>query len=264
MCSRTGISVLTALCFCAVISALCSCSVVEDRASCPCLLHLDVDDGAAGVADSVRIWIRGDGFSYSTGLSSSSYAEGITIPVTTRSGVYVTVMDSASAGDSRDGSLDIPQGSQCPEVFDFRKFCDTSEESAGQHIHLHKNHCRVSVSFPEAVSGGYSVDIAGNVSGYTGQGEMSDGEFACSPRADEEGNFVFCIPRQKDGGLNMTISRGDGSARVFAIGNYILASGYDWTAEDLKDVEVSVDYAAGVMRLHIEGWQDSGAVDLVI
>lgn len=264
MCSRTGMLVLSALCSCIVFAALCSCSVLEGRESCPCLLHLDVDESTVSVTDSVRIWILGDGFSYTAVLSSSDYAEGMTVPVATRSGVYVTVMDSASAGDSRDGMLSIPPGGQCPEVFDFRNFCDTSGEAAEQHIQLHKNHCRVSVSFPEAVSGGYSLEIAGNVNGYTSQGEMMDGEFVCEPYIDGEDRFVFCIPRQRDGSLNMTISRGDGPPRVFAIGNYILDIGYDWTAVDLADVEISVDYAAGELRLHIEGWTDSGAVDLVI
>ena len=247
-----------------ILSALCSCTVLEDRDSCPCLLHLDVDESAAYVADSLRIWISGDGFSYVTDLSSSQYADGITVPVGTRSGVHIAVMDIASAGDSPDGSLSIPLGGQCPDVFDFRTFCDTSGESVEQHIRLHKNHCRVSVFFPEAAAGGYSVVIAGNVNGYSSRGDMQDGEFVCETFADDTGYFVFCIPRQKDGGLNMKISREDGSPRVFALGNYIIDSGYDWTAEDLEDVEISVDYAAGVIRLHIEGWPDCEVEDVVI
>lgn len=246
------------------LSFICSCTVLEDRDSCPCLLHLEFDESVSQVADSVRIWIKGEGFGFVAGLPSSLYPEGITVPVTSRSGVFITVMDSESAQESADGSLNIPSGCQCPEVYDFRSFCETSGETAHRHITLHKNHCRVYVTFREAASGGYSVKIDGGVCGYSSRGDFLDGDFSCAPQIDGEGRFVFCIPRQKDAGLNMGIGRGDGRTRVFALGNYIEESGYDWTAEDLGDVELEVDYAASVIRLRFEPWPESESEDIVI
>lgn len=250
--------------FALIVFLFSSCTVLEDRGDCPCLLHLDFDESAAAVADSVRIWVRGDGFNFTSGLSSSNYSEGITITVTSRSGVYVTVMDSASAQDSPDGSLAIAPGCQCPQVYDFRAFCDTSGETAREYVSLHKNHCRVLLSFPEAMSGGYSVEIAGRACGYSGLGDILDGDFSCIPSADGKGLYVFCIPRQKDALLNMSIGTDEGLPRIFALGNFIMESGYDWTAGDLEDVEVEVDYAASPVRLDIEGWPERDASDIVI
>lgn len=247
-----------------ILSLLCSCTVLEDRDSCPCLLHLDVDESVADVTDSVRIWVQGDGFSFSAGLSSARYAEGITVTVTSRSGVNIAVMDASSAENSPDGSLEIPAGSQCPELYDFRSFCDTSSETAEEHICLHKNHCRVLVSFPEATDGQYAVGVAGNVCGYSFMGSCIGGDFACVPCRTGDGRLMFCIPRQKDSGLNMKIGTDEGFTRVFALGNYIVESGYDWSAADLEDVEVDVDYAASQVRLHFEGWPETEASDIVI
>ena len=42
--------------------------------------------------------------------------------------------------------------------------------------------------------------------------------------------------------------------RIFAIGEYILDSGYDWEAPDLGDITLEIDYVDGAARINIDQW----------
>jgi hypothetical protein len=63
------------------------------------------------------------------------------------------------------------------------------------------------------------------------------------------------LPRQIDASLMLEVDDGKGGYKAFALGQYIVSSGYDWTAEDLEDITVTLDYALTEIRLVIGGWE---------
>ena len=72
------------------------------------------------------------------------------------------------------------------------------------------------------------------------------------------------LPRQKDASLILEVEDAKGNSKIFALGQYIVASGYDWTLPDLDDVSVTLDYAMTEIRLVIGGWESVYRYDIEI
>ena len=59
------------------------------------------------------------------------------------------------------------------------------------------------------------------------------------------------LPVQMDGSLRLNVMAYDGTLlRSFALGEYILQSGYDWNAEDLEDIRIEVDIVHSSLLLY--------------
>jgi hypothetical protein len=58
----------------------------------------------------------------------------------------------------------------------------------------------------------------------------------------------------------------DGSAtlKTFAIGEYLQAGGYDWTAEELEDATVILDYYITGIRITYKGWDKEYSYDIIL
>lgn len=52
--------------------------------------------------------------------------------------------------------------------------------------------------------------------------------------------------------------------RTFSIGEYIIESGYDWTAESLEDVNVEIDYAKTEVSFTVNDWEKTVHFDVEI
>ena len=48
------------------------------------------------------------------------------------------------------------------------------------------------------------------------------------------------------------------------LGEYIVRSGYDWTAEDLDDVNVALDLEMQQVTITVSGWDGVVVMDIVI
>ncbi|MBO7547737.1 MAG: hypothetical protein J6T07_04760, partial [Bacteroidales bacterium] len=49
--------------------------------------------------------------------------------------------------------------------------------------------------------------------------------------------------------LLLTLIAGAFPLRSFAVGEYLAAAGYDWTAPDLEDIRLEIDLASTAVRL---------------
>ena len=93
---------------------------------------------------------------------------------------------------------------------------------------------------------------------------VSEGEFCYRMELGDGGVCDVCVPRQSDDSLRLELSDDTGVIRVLALGEYISASGYDWTAKNLKDLTVSLDYSLTGMTIVVEGWDNEYHFDVVI
>ena len=67
-----------------------------------------------------------------------------------------------------------------------------------------------------------------------------NGIFKYAPVA-EEGVYQVRVPRQVDASLETMMLSNQEIVNRLPLGEYIIRSGYDWTATDLSDVSVALD-----------------------
>lgn len=204
-----------------------------------------------------------------------------------RSGVFVNVWSGVDAELLSDSGMFIPKGRDCPPVYRHFSCISTDAEVMTEKVAMHKQYCGLSLFFVNE-DAPYSVHVKGEVNGYANDGNLSSGVFSCpisskntnvadrqvvnlhdSSVSSEDitgnaaGEFAVRLPKQSDASLLMDIERDGDVLKTFALGNYIAASGYDWSAEDLDDLTVGIDYSDTKVSLTVSGWKENFTYELV-
>ena len=215
-----------------------SCSIMEDRDRCPCSLTLDVK--APG---EVRVLLEGKDF----GMDRTFPGDTSVTCLAPRPSVRVTSV----CGAVWDGGVRIPQGEECPPLYLGVCRMDTNKEVSREDVPLHRQYCQMSMKFkcPQGWKP-LNLELRGNVCGYGRDGRPIEGDFAFRPELSSTGLCKARIPRQLDGSLVMDF----GGGFVFALGKYIIESGYDWEARDLADIDLDVDISLTTISFHFDGW----------
>ena len=100
----------------------------------------------------------------------------------------------------------------------------------------------------------YWAEVRGRVDGIDLDGAPSSGDFAC--RLDAGGTVR--LPRQApEEELWLDVAMPDRVVRSFTLGSQMLRAGYDWTAEDLADLDLGLDFSVTALTLH---WGDFSSV----
>ena len=264
------------------------CSVKEDRDLCPCTLVLEFPrEDAERLQDGVTVCMRGysdDVFSLCdtllAGRSASSggpdtvsgkWSYSYVVP---KGDVDLAVAYSADglAGELNSSGrwIEIDEGRPCPSIWTCCEKVSARTDRVTVPVRLHKNFCRIDIQVRD-VDGEefpFKLRVRGNVNGYGLDGKPARGAFLCDAERSETESagygYAVTVPRQTDDSLTLEIVTGDGVAKSFAIGNYISASGYDWTSADLKDICLEIDYARTVISFTIDKWTHSEQFEVVI
>ena len=192
--------------------------------------------------------------------------------------------DGKSAGYDGD-QIRIPVGEQMDSLYGFFKMYHTRCESVLCDVELHKEFCTVSFTLGEdGYTSPYRIEVWGNVAGVSAWDLMPVlGEFRYAPM-QENGVYQVRVPRQVDNSLELVMleipdqvgydgeempgQAGDDGERVVVdrlpLGEYIARSGYDWTAEDLADVNVALDLEMQQVMITVSGWDGVVVMDIVI
>ncbi|MGM9741448.1 MAG: hypothetical protein ACI3ZC_00095 [Candidatus Cryptobacteroides sp.] len=247
------------------------CSVKESRDECPCMLSLifgsrDRDMISDGVA--VRIDVSGKGgIEVQDSIFVSDESTVFRTAVGRGTAQVLSVWPSSTIMETprSDTWIRIPDGMQCPEIWTGHASADTDRDAAGAEIHLCKNYCKISMTLIGCVDG-MEFLVRGNVCGYGPDGMPAEGPFSAHAVKQEEGTACHSVtvPRQKDNSLKLDIISSDGFSRTFAIGNFIDGSGYDWYSEDLKDINLEINYAASSVKFTIDKWSTTIHFETVI
>ncbi len=264
------------------------CSVKEDRDLCPCALVLEFPrEDAERLQDGVTVCMRGysdDVFSLcdtllagraasSEGLNtvSGKWSYSYVVP---KGDIDLAVAYSADglAGELNSSGrwIEIDEGRPCPSIWTCCEKVSARADRVTVPVRLHKNFCRIDIQVRD-VDGAefpFKLRVRGNVNGYGLDGKPARGAFLCDAERSETESagygYAVTVPRQTDDSLTLEIVTGDGVAKSFAIGNYIAASGYDWTSADLKDICLEIDYARTVISFTIDKWTHSEQFEVVI
>ena len=268
---RFGMSSLLAV-WLSFLMVLPGCSVKENRSGCPCVLILDLSGLDADRFPSVVLSaVSGDGILFSTAFDGTGYGDRLYLTVPRKaSALSVTGIEYESVspqdiGGREDGfGLLIPYGSDCPRVHLFTGEVDVSGETDTVRVNLHKNHCKMRIALTSESQTDFGVEIKGNYCGYGICGELISGPFSNVPDIGTDGKRTVCLPRQGDSSLVMELVDEDGQVRNFAIGEYIASTGYDWTEEDLRDIDVTIDFIRTELTISVEDWSESISINVVL
>lgn len=168
-------------------------------------------------------------------------------------------------------SLLVPYGKDADPLYAFSDKVFATSERAKVFGRIHKQHCHVTVDLKadESMQGSYAVRVKGNSKGMDIRDFTPiEGEFSYVPSNAEKGKFQFNLPRQIDNSLTLEIYGStapvpvDGSIpssyeyyNTFDIGKYLIDEmGYDWAAESLNDVSITIDYARCEIILKVNDW----------
>ncbi len=239
------------------------CSVKENRDECPCRLVLDfseVDTSVIRHAD--LIMTADDGFVFTDNMETGDFRQDYSVPVP-RSEVNVEVWNGTEDMLTESG-LHIPFGEDCPPVYFHTSTVDARGDSVRETIRMRKNHCRMTVNLNFMENSPREVCILGNVDGYMADGTPSSGYFSYMLQGNADDGYCVILPRQSDNSMAMEISDDTGVLKRFALGEYVVESGYDWSAPDLEDITVDIDIAFAGITLSIQGWDKTYVFDVVI
>lgn len=251
-------SVLIVFVLCLVSAA---CSVKEDRRECPCRLMLDFRGIDTSLVTMLNIYaMSADGIVFSDTVAAEDFSR-----MYIRDVPHTLMRVSLWGADGGSDRLHIPYGLECPLLYMYSFDADTRAETYFREVNLMKNHCRLSVLFSGREQMPYRLTFRGNVDGYGTDGMPSDGDFACvAYPADTEGLQVV-LPRQMDSSLLLDIEDEDTSVlKTFAIGEYLMKGGYDWSAENLEDVTVVLDYYITGINITYKGWDKEYSYDIIL
>ena len=236
---------------------LSSCSIKENRAECPCALTLEL----TGLpVRPVVLGVAGEGFSWKEIIHADTV---LTVPVP-KGDLAVSAVGGALAEE--DGSVRIPEGEEAPPLYLFHAFVSAGEEQVVLPVLLHKQFCTLELLFkgPSGYGPPFEVAVEGAYGGWQPDGSPAPGTFSRRLLPGADGRAVLRLPRQGDDSLLMHIVFSDQVVRTFALGSYIAASGYDWSAPDLEDLILNVDISLTSVTVSTDLWSRTEDIDLFI
>ena len=236
---------------------LLSCSIKEDRASCPCLLSLDLNDLPV---TPVVLDVTGEGYAH----TEIVHADTVLVLPVPKGNLAVSAVGGALA--EGDGRVRIPVGEEAPPLYLFYADVPALAERVSVPVQLRKQFCVLELVFsgPPGYGPPFEVEVEGDVEGWLRDGGPAPGAFSHRIRPGDDGKAVLRLPRQGDESLRMHIVFADRAVRTFALGSYMAAAGYDWTAPELEDLTLHVDIAVTSVTLSTDLWSQSEETDVWI
>ena len=234
-----------------------SCSVKENRAACPCALALEL----TGLpVRPVVLGVTGEGYSFTDIVQADTV---LVLPVP-KGKLAVSAVGGALA--EGDGSVRIPEGEEAPPLYLFYADVSTEAEQVVLPVTLHKQFCALELLFkgPSGYGPPFEVAVEGAYGGWRPDGSPASGPFSRRLLPGSDGRATLRLPRQGDDSLLMHIVFADRKVRTFALGSYISASGYDWTAPDLEDLTLHVDISLTSVTISTDLWSHTEDIEVWI
>lgn len=236
---------------------LAGCSVKEDRSACPCTLVLDFSDLPV---TPVMLSVEGEGCS----VLQIVHADTLMTLSVPRTDLSVSVTGGALPDAA--GSVRIPFGEEAPPLYLYHASVSSAAEQVVLPVHLRKQFCQLTLAFtgPPGYGPPFEVEVEGFVDGWARDGSPLDGPFSYRLLPGGDGMAVIRLPRQRDDSLLMHIVFSDQVVRTFALGNFMAAAGYDWSAADLEDLTLNVDVSVTSVTISTDAWTATEEIELFV
>ena len=234
--------------------SLTSCMAVkENRRDCPCTLSVVMRS-----LPEYPAWL------YVNGVSVGEATCDTTLTVWVERGSEARVEVFTGLGPGEDGMVRVPYGFPCPPLYTFGGMADCSGESGTLTVQLTRQFAvlQLEVMGPGKWGTPYWAEVRGSSAGLDPwRGAPLPGDFHC--RLD--GNYCCRLLRQRpEDPLWLDIAMADGVIRSFPLGEYLVASAYDWEAPNLKDIHLEVNLSISEIRLETDLWSNVIPLPIVI
>lgn len=250
----------------ALVLILVTCTIIEDRAACPCRVEFRVD-GSFKADEGVDIVVLGTQgqFAFHHHYDAWEASLPVFVDVPDREGADILVCPGFLARFvTEGGSLVFPSGASCPEMPLYSATVSTEPENVTLDVTPHKNHCNITVRFSDSFPANCVLQLSSSVCGMAPGGKPVDGVFRQNVPLGASGVAVCRLPRQKDFSAMLDIITPDDVTRHIALGNMMQQAGYDWSAEELGDITLDIDYTLSNVHLKFAGWDREIFLPVVI
>lgn len=247
-CSRLPALLLSAAFF--------SCSVLEDREECPCRIMLFSD--MCGAETSLTMWRRTDVMLAVSALADDS---GKILESDVRRGLNrVCAVCDRSMGNVGEESFIVPPGCQCDSVYACTAQIDCRGDIAVDTVTMHKQFASLRIHFadPEFVRERYRILVLSNSCGFSiPYLTPVEGEFGYEIFMDDDAVGHCRLPRQADDMLRIVLRRKEDSVAeyCFYVGKAMADAGYNWGEEDLRDMDVWLNYSNQDASVTVADWE---------
>ena len=234
-----------------------SCSIKEDRTACPCSLTVELTDLPVR---PVVLRVTGEGYT----MTEVVHADTALVLLVPKGEMAVSAVGGALA--EGDGSVRIQEGEDAPPLYLFYADVSTAAEQVVLPISLHKQYCTIELLFkgPPGYGPPFEVAVEGFYGGWEPDGSPAPGPFSRRLLPGSDGRATLRLPRQGDDSLLMHIVFSDQVVRTFALGSYMAAAGYDWSAQDLEDLTLQVDISLTSVTISSDMWTRTEDIELWI
>ena len=247
-----------------------SCSVKEDRIVCPCRLRLDLSPCKSITADVVTCaWDDSGQVRYFRDEVSVLDLKGYYEQDVKRGPVNISVY-TAPDDNVEDGRMIMATyGQDFDAIYSYADNAACSGEIYIDTVRLYKQYATVHVKLErhEVKSYPYSFNVESDVAGLD-LITLSPvrGEFHYDIVFDDTDLCSFNIPRhdKEAGGLSLNIVKAGEIMDSVSLSEIFIAMDYDWTADDLDDIYIRLDYTEAVVRVSIADWGEGIKRDIVI
>ena len=241
-----------------------SCSIKENRTDCPCSLVLDFSEIDTVHVKSLDILATYEGVMlFRESIEAKDFKDEFIRDVP-HGDIRLNVWCIGEERIDNEHGVVIPYGCECPLLYMKSFVADTRGELCRETVLVHKNFCRLTVLVEGVEEPPYSITFKGNVDGYSLDGLPSEGDFSCVAYPGESGDLQAGLPRQVDASLLLEVDDDTSVLKTFALGEYIVNSGYDWTAEELEDLTVTLDYQITHIGITISGWDKEYFYNIIL
>ena len=230
-----------------------SCTVKENRAHCPCQLAVRISAVRSPPATFVC-------------TSEQDVVAIIQVPGDTLFHVPVPrgrLLALAYAGvegiPHPEEGCTAPPGHAFPPLYLTSAGVEVRGDSAAVHLRLHKQFCTLSLTLegPPGWAEPYALEVEGSVCGVSLDGAPIPGSFraplSSSPQSDA---VTVRLPRQHPADplwLDVRMPA-DNILRRFNLGAVLQDAGYDWTAPDLEDLELTLELSVTAVTFRSGLW----------
>ena len=244
-----------------------ACSVKEDRFECPVYVTVLTDQFVQRGMNEGKVSFSSSHVIGREDISFLSFLRDGYKQACPREYARAAVFSGAESYTLRDEALRVIPGHQAGLLWAYGETFSANADEYLIDAEPHKQYCLVQFLFdgsPAAPSGyPWRFRIKAACSGldiYTL--EPLEGEYSCSVGPNAVGLWYGVIPRQKANELLLEIylpysdDEREGHAEyVIDLGRKFETLGYDWAAEDLRDVSVSVGFASMGVTVNVQDWE---------
>lgn len=239
-----------------------SCSVLENRDDCPCDLFLDFNHESCGVFDSLSVYVSS--LHGSVTARRAEYASGLHIEVPRSECDTLAVYPSLLEPFINDGCFTLSAYSSCPQLYSFHLRFDAGGDSFRQEVTMHRNFCNVELCFVSDSPQAYVLELRSSFSGLAADGTPLPGLRRMHLAFDSTGRSRFRLLRQGDSSLMLEIISADGTHRNTALGAILSFGGYDWSAPDLEDISITIDYSSAKVTIECDEWTEEVFIPVTV